>query len=165
MSKEVQEIKITMELKDKVLAHLLSIKDPEPAEIEMSRQELVAELKDAIKDLRERKFSWESISKFCTEAGFPIPESTLRSYLSKVEKSGGAKKTKRRKKNENQDPAPAAAGQSGEAGALNSDDAHPEKKNAHPVEGQDKPSKEQSAKDRGFSSSAIEDKIKISDKF
>ena len=123
MSEEIQEIKITVELKDKVLAHLLSVKDPEPSEIEMSKQDLVAELKDAIKNLRERKFSWEQISKFCTDAGFPIPESTLRSYVSKAEKSGGAKKTKRRKKNENQDPAPATAGQSGEAGALNSDAA------------------------------------------
>lgn len=165
MSEEIQEIKITMELKDKVLAHLLSIKDPEPSEIEMSKQDLVAELKDAIKDLRERKFSWENISKFCTDAGFPIPESTLRSYVSKAEKSGGAKKTKRRKKNENQDPAPAAAGQTGESGAPNSGAESPEKKEDHPVETSGKPTKEQVAKDRGFSSSAIEDKIKISDRF
>lgn len=119
MSGKKARPRLTLELKDKVLAHLMSIEDPEPSEVEISQADMVMELKDAIQNLVDRKFTMKQISQFCTEAGFPIPESSLRTYISK-----GQKKTKaRKKKAENQDPAPATPGQTGEAGAMNATSA------------------------------------------
>ena len=160
MSDKKTRPRLTLELKDKVLAHLMSIEDPEPSEIEISREDMVMELKDAIQNLVDRKFTMKQISQFCTDAGFPIPTSSLRTYLCK-----GQKKTKaRKKKTENQDPAPTAPGQAGGEGAQNAGGAQSEKKSAEPAEKPAPATKEQAAKDRGFSSSAIEDKIKISDR-
>ena len=116
MSDKKTRPRLTLELKDKVLAHLLSIEDPKPNEIEISRVDMVMELKGAIQNLIDRKFTMKQISQFCTDAGFPIPESSLWTYLSK-----GQKKSKpRKKKAENQDPAPPAAGHTGEGGAPSS---------------------------------------------
>lgn len=63
MSDKKTRPKLTLDLKDKVLAHLLSIEDPEPSEVEITRADMVMELKDAIQNLLDRKFTMKQISQ------------------------------------------------------------------------------------------------------
>jgi hypothetical protein len=137
---------LTLELKNKVLDFLQNVPDPEPAQVEMTAAEMVAELKSAIFDLQARKFTLKQIADFCTQAGFPIPESSLKSYLSRMDK-----KKKPKPKPERQDPArPPRRELTQDQGKV---EAQVEEKTV-----------EQKAIDKGFSSSAVEDKLIIPDK-